>query len=58
MTTYYESAEGVTIDEARAWQECVKHGMTDRAAFDQWLKKSVADSSRISAQAVLRFLGY
>lgn len=54
MTTYFDSAEGVTITHKRAIKELRDHGVTETAEF-------YADLGRqetYQAQAVLAWLGY
>ena len=54
MTTYYESAEGITITRARALLELKRHYVEDLTAFDE----EVGVRDYYSAQEVLRWLGY
>ena len=54
MTTYYESAEGITISRARALLELKRHYIEDTTAFDE----EVGVREYYSAQEVLRWLGY
>jgi hypothetical protein len=54
--SYYDSAEGITIDRGRALKELDRHGIIgeDRQAFD--VEMGVKDN--YDAQAVLGWLGY
>jgi hypothetical protein len=53
--TYYESAEDILITKARAYQEFVKHSVTDDwAEFILW----AGDKQEYWAQDVLGWLGY
>lgn len=56
MTTYYDSAEGITITKARAMAELDRHGICDedRAMFFA----DMGDCDTYDAQAVLIWLGY
>jgi hypothetical protein len=53
MTTYYESAEEVTITLERAAQECWKHGCSVIAMVDD-----LGLQDTYAAQDVLGWLGY
>ena len=54
MTTYYESAQGITITHKRAIKELREHGVTDLKEFYDDLGKQ----ETYQAQAVLAWLGY
>ena len=54
MTTYYESAEGITITHKRAIKELREHGVTDLKEFYDEL----GHHETYDAQAVLAWLGY
>lgn len=53
MTTYYETANQVTISRHRAMIECKRHG----ASFADMVA-DMGDYETYDAQAVLRWLGY
>lgn len=52
-TSYYESAEGEVISQARAQQEIAKHS----ASWSEFLE-DCGTSETYDAQAVLAWLGY
>ena len=54
MTTYYESAEGITITHKRAIKELREHGVTDLSDFYD----DLGQQETYEAQAVLAWLGY
>lgn len=56
-TTYYESAEGVTISKARALRELARHGVDDAESVAAFLREC-GDRETYRAQAVLAWLGY
>lgn len=54
MTTYYESAQGITITHKQAIKELREHGVTDLKEFYDEL----GHHETYDAQAVLVWLGY
>ncbi len=61
MTTYYESAAGVTITRARAFREIASHVAecgSDLAAETLAFLEDLGDHETYEAQAVLEWLGY
>lgn len=58
MTTYSESAFGISITRERALKEICNHGITsdmwEYADFLEWL----GDRPRVMAHKVLEWLGY
>lgn len=52
--SYYESAEGVTINKKRAIHELREHSVTDINEFFE----EVGDKAEYDAQEVLSWLGY
>ena len=56
FTTYYDSAEGLTITKTRALQELRFHGVTEVGIADFFA--DMGDQETYSASAVLEWLGY
>lgn len=56
-TTYYDSAEGLTISKARAMRELARHGVDDAESIAAFLA-DLGDHESYRAQAVLDWLGY
>lgn len=52
--TYYDSAEGIEITQARALRELEKHGIDDPEEFFA----ALGQSKTYDAQEVLGWLGY
>ena len=57
MTTYYDTAEGVTITRRRALRELADHGIVDPDRIGEFLE-ACGDLREYNAQDVLDWLGY
>jgi hypothetical protein len=55
--TYSESAQGITITQARALKELAKHGMDSPCAHKEFFEE-LGNHSTYKAEAVLSWLGY
>lgn len=58
MDTYYDSAEGVTITQARALKELERHGHIRGSDDWQAFFADLGDRPEYDAQEVLGWLGY
>ncbi len=55
--TYYQSAEGITIDRKRALRELAKHGI-EAGSEQYWLFLAECGDGPYRASDVLEWLGY